>query len=156
MLGSPELNPIAMVQSGRDQIGVLGGPDTMLVANAAGANLVAVSVMHRNSNFSVLVSLAESGIEEIQDLEGKKVGFFYGHISTDILRNVLRKKSVLVSEVDTGFDYTPLITGNVDAEWAFRVTAGLSLPNQGVDINIIDPAEYGVVSHGYTIFVRED
>lgn len=58
--------------------------------------------------------------------------------------------------MDVGFNYAPLIAGDIDAEWAFRVTAGIDLPAKGVDINILNPADYGIVTHGYTIFARED
>lgn len=153
-MGSPELNPVAMVVSGRDQIGVLGGPDTLLAANSNGADLVAVAVLHRNSNFPVIITLANSGITDVQQLSDRRMGFFYGHISTDVLRNFLRRSSVSVTEVDIGFDYAPLISGAIDAAWGFRVTAGLDLPKQGVAINMIDPGTAGINSHGYTIFVK--
>ena len=155
-MGSPELNPVTMVASGSDEIGVLGGPDTLLVARSRGVSLTAISVMHRNSNFSSIVTLEQSGIETVQDLHGKRLGMFYGHISTDVIRALLEQEGVEVEEVDVGFDYTPLITGRVDAEWAFTVTAGLDLPSRGVPINIINPSDYGIQTHGYTIFVTED
>ncbi len=155
-MGSPEFSPAAMVQSGADEIGVLGGPDTLLAVNSSGADLIAIAVLHRNSNFPVILTLASSHLTSVQDLEGRKMGFFYGHISTDVLRNFLRKTGVTVTEVDTGFDYGPLISGAVDAEWGFRVTAGLDLPARGVEVNMINPADAGVTSHGYTLFVRRD
>ena len=155
-MGSRELNPVKMVASGQDDFGVLGGPDTLLVARSKGAPLVAVAVLHRNSNFSCLLTLASSGITTVQQLQGKKVGFFYGHISTDVLRALFRKEHVSVKEVDVGFDYSQLIAGQIAAEWAFTVTAGLDLPARGVKVNVISPATYGIVTQGYTIFARED
>ncbi len=77
------------------------------------------------------------------------------HISTDVLRNLLRKNHIECTEVDVGFDYGQLITGKIDAQWAFTTTAGLDLPAKGVEINIISPADYGIVTHGYTIFATE-
>ena len=58
--------------------------------------------------------------------------------------------------MDVGFDYSPLIAGNIDAEWAFRVTAGVTLPHQGIEINTINPADYGITTHGYTTFATEN
>jgi NitT/TauT family transport system substrate-binding protein len=154
-MGSPELNPVKMVVSGTDEIGVIGGPDTLIVARAAGQPVKAVAVLHRNANFSVLLTLKDSGLTKLQDLQDKRIGFFHGHISTDVLHSVLHKERIRYEEVDTGFNYTPLITKQVDAEWAFRVTAGLDLPAKGVAVNVINPADYGVTSHGYTIFVTD-
>ena len=155
-MGSPELNPVAMVASGQDQIGVLGGPDTLLVARSRGTPLTAFAILHRNSNFPVVIVRDDSPIRTVQDLEGKRVGFNYGHISTDVLRAFFKQSGVEVEEVDTGFDYAPLITGRVDAEWGFTVTAGIDLPASGQPIRMINPADSGIVSHGYTLFARED
>jgi len=155
-LGSPETNPVKMVASGADQFGILGGPDTLLVARSKGQPLVAIAVIHRNSDFPVILTLKDSGLTKLEDLNGKKVGFFYGHISTDVLRNLFRKQGVKVEEVDVGFNYNPLIAKQVDAEWAFRVTAGLDLPEKGIEVNTISPKDYGINTHGYTIFTTEE
>jgi NitT/TauT family transport system substrate-binding protein len=155
-MGSPELNPVKMVASGQDDFGVLGGPDTLLVARSRAQPLKAIAVLHRNSNFSCLVTLKSSGKTRLEQLQGAKIGFNFGHISTDVLRNVLRKQHIRYSEIDVGFDYNQLIAKQIDAQWAFTVTAGLDLPANGQDVNIISPADYGVVTHGYTIFARDE
>src|SRR5882724_5658001 len=54
-MGSPELNPVKTVSVGTDDFGVLGGPDTLLVARSKGQELKAISILHRNSNFPVLI-----------------------------------------------------------------------------------------------------
>jgi NitT/TauT family transport system substrate-binding protein len=154
-MGSRELNPVKMVASGQDDFGILGGPDTLLVARSKGQPLKAIGIVHRNSNFPCLITLKSSGITKLEQLQGKKIGFFYGHISTDVLRNLLHKNGIKYTEVDVGFDYSQLINGQIDACWAFTVTAGLDLPAKGVAINIISPSDYGIVTHGYTIFATE-
>jgi len=154
-MGSKELNPVKMVASGQDDFAILGGPDTLLVARSKGLALKAIGIVHRNSNFPCLITTKTSGITTLQQLHEKQIGFFYGHISTDVLRNLLRKNKIRYTEVDVGFDYAQLIAGKIDAEWAFTVTAGLELPAKGIDINIISPADYGIVTHGYTIFTSE-
>ncbi len=154
-MGSKELNPVKTVATGQDTFGVLGGPDTLLVARSKGQPLKAVSVIHRNSNFSCLLTLKSSGITKVDQLRGKKIGFYYGHISTDVLRNLLRQQKIKYTEVDAGFDYNQLIAGRIDAEWGFTVTAGLDLPAKGVPVNIISPADYGIITDGYTIFATD-
>jgi ABC-type nitrate/sulfonate/bicarbonate transport system substrate-binding protein len=155
-LGSPETNPIKMVASGADDFGVIGGPDTLLVARSKGNPLVAIAVVHRNSNFPVILTLKDSGLTKLKDLDNKKIGFFYGHISTDVLHNLLNKYSISREEIDVGFDYSQLIAGKIDAEWAFRTTAGLNLPYKGIEVNTISPKDYGIITHGYTIFTTEE
>jgi len=154
-MGSKELNPVKMVATGQDTFAVLGGPDTLLVARSKGQPLKAVAVLHRKSNFPCLLTLKSSGLTKLDQLQGKKIGFNYGHISTDVLRNLLRKGGIKCTEVDVGFDYNQLITGAIDAEWAFTVTGGLDLPAKGVEVNVISPADYGIITHGYTIFATE-
>nr|VFK14395.1 MAG: NitT/TauT family transport system substrate-binding protein [Candidatus Kentron sp. LPFa] len=154
-MGSKELNPVKMVASEQDDFAILGGPDTLLVARSKGHPLKAIAVIHRNSNFPCLITLKSSDITKLEQLQGKKIGFFYGHISTDVLRNLLRKNKIKYTEVDVGFDYAQLIAGRIDAEWAFTVTAGLELPAKEVDINFISPADYEISTHGYTIFATE-
>lgn len=154
-MGSRELNPVKTVAIGQDTFGVLGGPDTLLVARAKGQPLKAIAILERNSNFTCLVTLKSSGITKVGQLQGKKIGFFYGHISTDVLRNLLRQNHIKYIEVDVGFDYNQLIARKIDAQWAFTVTAGLDLPAKGVAINIIRPADYGIITQGYTLFATE-
>jgi NitT/TauT family transport system substrate-binding protein len=154
-MGSRELNPVKTVAIGQDTFGVLGGPDTLLVARSKDQPLKAIAILHRNSNFTCLVTLKSSGITKVGQLQGKKIGFFYGHISTDVLRNLLRLNHIQYTEVDVGFDYNQLIAGRIDAQWAFTVTAGLDLPAKGVAINIISPANYGIITQGYTLFATE-
>jgi NitT/TauT family transport system substrate-binding protein len=154
-MGSPELNPVKMVVTGQNTFGVLGGPDTLLVARSKDQPLKAIAILHRNSNFPCILTLASSGITKLEQLQGKKIGFFYGHISTDVLHNLLRKENIKYEEVDVGFQYNQLIAKQIDAQWAFTVTAGLDLPAKGIQVNIINPADYGIVTHGYTIFATD-
>jgi ABC-type nitrate/sulfonate/bicarbonate transport system substrate-binding protein len=154
-MGSRELNPVKTVASGQDDFAILGGPDTLLVARSKEQPLKAIAIIHRNSNFPCLITLKSSGITKLEQLQDKKIGFYYGHISTDVLRNLLRKNNIKYTEVDVGFDYNQLISGKIDAEWAFTVTGGLELPAKGVEINFINPADYGIITHGYTIFATE-
>ena len=153
--GTPELNPVKMVSQGLDEFGVLGGPELLLTARSKGAPIVAIALVHRNSDFVRVVTLKDSGITALRQLEGKRVGFFYGHISTDILRMAFKKANVSVEEVDVGFDYGPLINGSIDAQWAFRTTAGISLPARGVEINLISPREAGIITHGHVLVTSE-
>jgi len=156
-MGTPELNPVKMVVSGSDEFGVLGGPDTLLVARGKGAPIVAIAVLHHDKTFPCIASLRNSGITTAQDLEGKKIGFFYGHISTDIIRALLHQEGIDYKEVDVGgYNYTPLVSGQVDAEWCFITDALVNLKHEGIELNVISPQDYGIVVDGYTIFATEE
>lgn len=154
--GGKTTNPVAMVMSRTDQFGVLGGPDTALVAVGKGSPLKILAIIHKDSNFPCLITLKKSGLTTVKDLEGKKVGMYSGHISVDVLRNLFRRTGVAVQEVDVGFDYSQLISGSIDAQWAFTAAAAVELPEKGVEVNVISPADHGIITHGYTIFARDD
>lgn len=153
--GSPELNPVKMVAQGSNDFGVVGGPELLFSARAKGAPLVGLALLHKNSNFVVVITLANSGITKISDLAGKKVGFNYGHISTDVLRMLFKKVGVSVEEVDVGFDYGQFLSQKIAAEWGFRTTAGINLPARGIQIKMISPADYGIVTQGHMLITNE-
>lgn len=153
--GTPELNPTKMVDQGTDEFGVAGGPELVMSARNGGASVVGVALLHYESNFVVVLTKKGSGLTQITDLDGKDVGFFYGHISTDVLRALFSKEGVDVNEVDVGFNYGQFISDRLLAQWAFRTTAGITLPARGVDVNQISPADYGIVTHGHTVFASE-
>jgi len=81
---SSETNPGKMVGIGADDFGVLGGPDTLLVARSRGRPLKAFAIMHQYSHFPVLVTREDSNITKVEQLEGKKIG-----ILTLIVLNIL-------------------------------------------------------------------
>jgi ABC-type nitrate/sulfonate/bicarbonate transport system substrate-binding protein len=153
--GSPELNPVRMVDSGVDEFGVAGGPELIMSGQAAGAQVTGILLVHKDANFPVIIALAESGIDEIGDLEGARIGFFEGHISTDVLRAFLEQEGITYRQEDVGFNYGPLLAGQIDASWAFRTTAGITLPAQGVALNVIDPADYGIRTDGHVVFTHD-
>lgn len=154
--GSPELNPVKMVSQKVDQFGLLGGPELLLTARNKKAPIVGVALLGKNADLAGIVTLKSSGLTKLEQLQGRKVGFFYGHISTDILHMLFQKENIKVDELDTGFDYGQLINGKIDAQWAFRTTAGINLPAKGIEVNFIGASDYGIHTQGYTVVVNEE
>lgn len=154
--GSPELNPVKMVSAGNDEIGVVGGPELFMTGRDKGANIKAFGLLHKNSNFVCLLSKKQDPPISLESLNGKDVGFFYGHISTDVLRALFKKEEIEVNEVDVGFNYNLFISDKLDAQWAFRPTAGVNLPAKGIAVDQISPLTYGIETHGYTLFATEN
>ncbi|MEE9525458.1 MAG: ABC transporter substrate-binding protein [Candidatus Woesearchaeota archaeon] len=153
--GSAEANPIKMVVAGQDEIGFIGGPDTLLVARSKGHPVKAFALYHRFSDFPVLITTKDSGITKVEELDGKKVGFYYGHISTDVLRNLFKKQNIEVEEIGVGVSLNQFLAGQIDAQWWFRIPAEVVLPAKDIDVNIIHPKDYGIRTHGYTFFTTE-
>lgn len=154
--GGKEVNPVAMVAAKQNDFGMCGGPEMLLAARGRGIPIKAIAVLHRNANFPCFITLKSSGITSIQQLQGKKVGFFPGHITSDVLKPLLNQNNVDVEEINTGFDYNQLVVGNVDASWAFTLRAAIQLPQKGIELNVMKASDYGINSHGYTIFALEE
>ena len=153
--GSPELNPIKMVSQGVDQFGVIGGPELLMTGRAKNAPIKAIGLLHVNANFVVILTKQDSEYKTLADLQGQKIGFNYGHISTDVLRSLFRQENISVTEEDVGFNYNLFLAGRIPAQWAFTTTAGLTLREQGHKFNEISPADYGINTHGHTIITNE-
>lgn len=154
--GTPELNPVKMVSQGIDEFGILGGPELLFMARSKGAPIKAFMQIHKDADFVVLLTLEESEITSLEQLQNKKVGFFYGHISTDILRILFKKENIEIEEVDVGFDYGQLLTGQLAAQWAFRTTAAISLHERGIKLKVIKPSDYEVKTQGHVIVASEE
>lgn len=155
-LGSSELNPVKMVVSEKDDFAILGGVDAFLVARSKNQPIKAIAVLDEKFNMFAIMSLEKSNINTVKDLEGKKVGFNYGHISTDILRSLFNQKKVDVEEINVGFNVNTLLSGQVDAMWGAKTTQIMFLESQGINLNVIYLEDYGIDVHGYTVFARED
>ncbi|MEZ4271766.1 MAG: ABC transporter substrate-binding protein [Myxococcota bacterium] len=155
-LSSRELDPIRSVATGKDLIGVMGGPDAIVAARSRGVPIKAIAVLQRRSNYVCIVSPKDRGIRKVTDLQGKRIGFYYGHISTEILRSWFRQCAVTVEEIDVGWELSPLLVGEVDAMWSFTVVAESDLRARGIEITVLSPADHGIITHGYTVFARDD
>jgi NitT/TauT family transport system substrate-binding protein len=152
--GSAELNPIKMVDLGKNKFGILGGPELLMTGISKGAKITGIGLLHKNSDFVVILTKKNSKYKTLQELNGQKVGFNIAHISTDVLRSLFIKENIKVEEVDVGFNYNLFIADRIPAQWAFRTTAALTLPTKGVELNIISPADYGIKTHGHTLIVN--
>ena len=153
--GSTELNPVKMVGQGVDQFAIVGGPELLMTARSKNVAIKAIGLLHVNANFVTILTKKDSPYTKLSDLQGKKVGFNYGHISTDVLRSLFLQENITVEEVDVAFNYNLFLADQLPAQWAFTTTAGLTLREKGYEFNDISPADYGIITHGHTIITNE-
>ena len=153
--GSTELNPVKMVAQGIDQFAIVGGPELLMTARSNNVAIKAIGLLHVNANFVTILTKKDSPYKKLSDLQGQKVGFNYGHISTDVLRSLFLQENIKVEEVDVGFNYNLFLADKLPAQWAFTTTGGLTLREKGYEFNDISPADYGIVTHGHTIIANE-
>ncbi|WP_258933576.1 ABC transporter substrate-binding protein [Nesterenkonia pannonica] len=153
--GGPEVTADAQIVSGNADMGILSS-EALANAVVNEAPLVGVGVAYQSSP-SAIVSLAESGIEALTDLEGRT----FGVSQTDqrVYEPFFESVGVdwdAIEMVDTGADPAALVSGEVDAMSAVSANQPVVLRNQGHEVNEIPLADYDYNRWSGALVVRED
>lgn len=155
--GGAGLDPIKLVASGADDIG-LAGYAQILLAREKGIPVVAIGEEYVKSGV-VMMSLKDSGISKPQDLVGKTVGIVPGSDPTIVYQALMAKLGLdrtKISEVPIGFDLTPLFEKKIDATTvAYISNQPIVADDKGFPVNLINPEEYGVSVGGNVFFTSE-
>jgi len=155
--GGPEIAPIQMVVSNVDQFGITGA-DQILLAREKGIPVVAVAVIYKNTPVAI-GSLKGKNIRTPQDLLGKRMGMIYGRDEETIYRALLEKTKIdreKVKEVALLAGLSQLTSGKIDAQILYEINEPILLEQQGFEINLIKPRDYGVRFYADTLFTTED
>ena len=102
------------------------------------------------------VALASSGIETPEDFRGHSVGFKAGVVPAE-LHALLATAGLTADDVElmgVGFDPRVFIEGQVDVYPVFLNNEPDTIRRAGVDINVIDPHDYGVPTLGLTLLTH--
>ncbi len=103
------------------------------------------------------VAVEGSGINTLNDFEGKKVGYKVSvppeYLAMLKAAGVDRSKA---EEVRVGFDPRVLTEGRVDVLAVFKSNEPDTLKRLGFPVRVFDPADYGVPTLGLTYITHED
>ena len=155
--GGPQTNPLVLVPSGTDDFGVTGA-DGLLLARANGVPVVAIAAAFQR-NASGFIAKTESGLSTPDKWIGKKVGIIPGNDTETIYRALMKKLNIdreSLIEIPIGFSLTPFLTGQIDIQPGYITNQPNLLKNKGIDVTVIDPADYGVFMIGNVYFTTED
>lgn len=143
MPGGPNLNSTAMVAAGQNTFGT-NDISAVLFGEAEGMELAVVGACFQK-NPAGLLSLAETGIKEPKDLEGKTLAYNEGG-PWSYTQAMLAKSGVDMSKVNTVviMGNEVLMSGRVDAKTAFVVNEPIALELQGYPTATLVAADYGV------------
>jgi ABC-type nitrate/sulfonate/bicarbonate transport system substrate-binding protein len=103
------------------------------------------------------VARADSGIRTPADFRGKSIGFKAGVVPAELLA-LLRGAGLSEDDVrlqGVGFDPRAFIEGQVDVYPVFLSNEPDTIRRAGVDINVIDPTDFGVPTLGVTYLVTD-
>lgn len=154
--GGFDADPIRLVASGADTIGVTGA-DSFLLARAKGVPIVAIAAGYLRSGV-VYYSLEKSGIKSPNDFIGKRVGYQAGQDTATIYEALLTKLGIArsaVHEIPVRFDFSLLLTGEVDVWPGYIATQSYALKQRNIPYNVIEPSSYGISVLGTVYFVTE-
>jgi NitT/TauT family transport system substrate-binding protein len=155
--GGADFPSVQMVASGSEDFGVTGA-DQILLSREKGVPVVGLSVIYRNSPF-VLFSLKDSGITSMKDLAGNKIGVKLGGNEELTYRAMVKSSGIdgsKVQEMPVKYDLSPLLSGQVKAWPGYVINEVLSVKEQGKDVNIISPADYGINFYADALFTRKE
>ncbi|NVK24406.1 MAG: ABC transporter substrate-binding protein [Gammaproteobacteria bacterium] len=142
------------VIEGRADFGV--SDSSIIVSRLNGAPLVIASTIYQTSPL-IFLTTQESNISSPYDLKGKKI-MFQRSIDDASLQALLSLFSIKADDyqfVKHNFDDWAIIKGDADVMSAYRSNQPIHYKNENIDVNIIDPASYGVDFYGDLLFTTE-
>lgn len=153
--GGPSIDGVAIVASGRYEIGQVSSSPSLMLAASQGIPVKAIAVSAQQHPYAFF-SLAANPIKTPQDMVGKKIGIqATGKVLLDAL---LKKAGIPESDVEVviiGADMTPVLTGQVDAVtgWMTNTTAISVLGEDHVAMKLWD---HGVQLYGNPYYATSD
>jgi putative hydroxymethylpyrimidine transport system substrate-binding protein len=149
-------NNVQIVSAGTSPLAGVGAASDAMTGIANGANIVGVATLGPVGQVSIL-TMADSGITDLKQLEGKTLG--YKEALPTQLRQMLVNAGVDTEKVDmvsVGFDPTILPQGAVDALQAYKANEPYALRRAGHEVDLWDPAEYGVKGTFSVVIANKD
>ena len=141
---------LQLVAAGRSEFGI---SYTNEMTNAGTRDIPVTSVMAiMQEPLNSLITLKKSGIDEPEDLAGKKVGYAGQPFGTAVIDTVLREAGEdpsSVEKVNVGYDLRPALTSGrvaaiVDAYWNIEA---VELAQQGFETDVIRLNQVGVPNY---------
>jgi NitT/TauT family transport system substrate-binding protein len=153
--GGPNIDGVAIVASGRCEVGQVSSSPSLMLAASQGIPVVCFAVGAQQHPYAYF-SLPRAPIHTPQDMIGRKIGVqATGQI---LLTALLRKNGIpedKVEKVIIGSSMTPLLTGQVDAitGWVTNTTA---LKVLGPDYITMRMWDHGVRLYGLPYYTTAD
>lgn len=152
--GGPDVTADAQIAGGNALMGVLSA-EVLANSAAAGSGLVAIAATYQTTS-SAVVTLADSGIEDISDLEGRSLGMSQTDaVVYDPFFELAGVDPDSIDQVMTGSDPASLVSGEVDAITGTLPNQPIVLAEQGYDVHSIPLADYGYNRWSGLFVVRE-
>lgn len=150
----PTKTPLEEVVNGEADFGI--SDSSLILKRLNGEPVVALAVVMQSSPL-VLMSLAENNISTPLDLIGKRI-MYQQDVDDAIIMAVLNEFNIQKSEftyVPHNFDDNALLNDEADVISAYITDQPYIYRSKGDEVNIINPANYGVDFYGDNLFTSE-
>jgi NitT/TauT family transport system substrate-binding protein len=152
----PGADTVAMVMDGTAAFGVDYGAG-LVISRSQDKPTTAIATIYRRHPLA-FITLADSGITRPHDFPGHTIRTLVPG-SSDVAFQAMMARLGLdpdsVEQVDVGYDLSPFFAGELDIWPAFMNSTVLTAREQGYQVNLILPEDYGVHLYGYTLFTTE-
>ena len=140
--GGPLINIEPTIVSGKALIGQ-SMPDLMANAVAKGAKLTCIGACYQR-NVSAIISLARSPLAKPAEMVGKKIGIQLNNLVIwHAFLRLNRINPASITTVPVQYEFTPLVTGEVDGFFGEVIDDAVQLRTQGIDIHCLLFADFG-------------
>ena len=140
---TPGASPVEQLIGGRADFAV--ADSGVLLYRANGVPLVALAAIFQESP-SILLTLEDSGIQELPELRGKRIMLLGGYLNAELMSMLdaagLDADDFTLLPADT--DVAALIDGRTDAYNAYTTNEPFALSELGIPHRSFSPADYGV------------
>lgn len=134
-----------------------GTASQVLRRSSDGLPVVAVALYGQRGDQGYLAR-ADSGIKTPADLKGRTIGFKSGIVPAELDGMLagagLRREDVKL--VSVGFDVRAFIEKQVEVYPVFLNNEPFAVRKAGVEVNVLDPADFGVPTLGLTTLVNHE
>ncbi|CAN5749474.1 MAG: ABC transporter substrate-binding protein [Ilumatobacteraceae bacterium] len=150
--GGPNTPAVAQVLAAGDaDVGVASDELQLIQANAEGADFVILGAMYQRSP-NGLVWLAETEINGVEDLVGKRIGLTTGdQIRVDALFRV-NDLEPDYETVQMSFDPQPLLDGDADVITCYVTNQPIQFQLDGVEAESSTNSDFGLKAFGDVLF----
>jgi NitT/TauT family transport system substrate-binding protein len=158
LLPSPSAgaDAIALVMNGTADVGVTFGAG-LVTARSQGLPVTAIATIYRRYPL-VFMTLANSGITRPQDFPGHTIRTLVPGGSAVVFQALMTRLGLVagsVTQVDVGYDLSPFFAGELDIWPGYLTNEVLTAREQGYELNLILPDDYGIHLYGDTLFTTD-
>jgi len=105
--------------------------------------------------YSPLVLLSHSPINELSELANKRIMFYESHLLQGLLNKVPEQAGESIVYLKPTGNLSDFIDKKTDLYGAYLTNEPNQLDNLGIDYYVVDPKQYGIQSYGDLLFTSE-